>query len=135
LIPRFSIYYTNGEVVHGGGEDDEEITLTFSRKWLEAPSDGIATVIIEDKVIGRQQLQQYEYYYHFPVDSHGKGCVGASHKVGMYLRQMTDIGGLVKFGGWTETQHYYDINAAAYNSKHVPPRTNKLPEHEEDAAE
>ena len=92
-------------------------------------------MVIQDSVIGRQQLDMYEYYYHFPLNSHAKGAVGGSHKIGMYCRQMTDLGGLVKFGGWTDTQHYYDVNAKAYNSTHVPPRTNKLPERAEDDAE
>jgi hypothetical protein len=104
-LPKFSIFYNNGEVVHGGGEDDELVTLQVSRKWLEAPSDGVACVVIQDSVIGRQQLDMYEYYYHFPLNSHAKGACGGSHKIGMYCRQMTDIGGLVKFGGWTDTQH------------------------------
>lgn len=29
---KFSIYYNDGSVVNGGGEDDEEVTLTFSKK-------------------------------------------------------------------------------------------------------
>lgn len=134
-LPKWTIVYTNGHVVNGGGDDDEIVTLHVSKKWLEAPSDGVAVVVVEDSMIGRQQLQLYEYYYHFPVNSHGIGGIGGSAKIGPYLHQMTDLGGLVKFGGWTDTQNYYDLNAKAYNSTYVRPRTNTTPVLNEDAAE
>ena len=96
MIPRFSIYYNNGDVVQGGGEDDEEVTLTFSRKWLEAPSDGVSHIVVECPTLGRAIRMAYEYYFQLPLNSHGEGDIGGSMKIGPYLRQLTDtVGSLV----------------------------------------
>ena len=120
MIPRFSIYYTNGEVVHGGGEDDEEITLTFSRKWLEAPSDGVTHIVGERPDIGRGLYRDCEYYYQLPLNHHGAGEYGATMKIGAFLRQLSDLGGIVKFGGWTGSSQYQQIANAANRDQWVP---------------
>ena len=135
MIPRFSIYYTNGEVVHGGGDDDEEVTLTFSRKWLEAPSDGVCHIAVECPDLGRSIRRDYEYYYQLPLDNHGEGDIGGSMKIGPYLRQLSDVGGIVKFGGWTSSKQYKKIARMAGADTHVPPQSASRREQEEDTAD
>ena len=112
---KFSIFYNDGSVVEGGGDDDELVTLTFSKKWLEAPSDGIAVVVSETQSTGRTTLRASEFYYQLPENSHGKGCHGSSMKIGPFLRQI----GIAKFGGWTDDENHNDIMAKASASTYV----------------
>ena len=127
---KFSIYYNNGDVVHGGGEDDEEVTLTFSRKWLEAPSDGVAVVVSEAESTGRSQQNAYEYYYQLPINGHGNGVTGGSMKVGAFLRQV----GIVKFGGWTEDVNHNALMIKASHDEWVGKQSaNKRPIAEDEA--
>jgi len=135
MIPKFSIYYTNGEVVHGGGEDDEEVTLTFSRQWLEAPNDGVCHIVVECPDLGRSIRKSYEYYYQLPLNFHGQGDIGGSMKIGPYLRQACDIGGLVKFGGWTSSKTFQDVARKANADTYVPKQSGQRIENEEDSAD
>ena len=132
---RFAIYYNNGDVVRGGDDSDEEVTLTFSKKWLEAPSDGVACVVYEDKRVGRQILGSNEYFYQMPIDHHGKGALGASMKIGAYLRQLSDLGGIVKFGGWTDDVNFQEIKNKANKDEVIPYTPNKVEPHSEDEAD
>lgn len=128
---KFAIFYNDGTVIYGGGEDDEAITLTFSRKWLEAPSDGVSHINVEDEVIGRQPLKGHEFYYQLPINSHGDGCIGGSMKVGPYLRQI----GVVKFGGWTSSKTFRDIGNKAHRDTYVKPSKNSHREPDEDTSD
>lgn len=119
---KFIIYYNNGDVVYGGGDADEDVTLTFSKKWLEAPSDGVSCIVYEEYSTGRQILMSNEFFYQLPAEHHGKGAIGGSMKIGPYLRQLTDIGGIVKFGGWTDDQNYDAlISKAMKGDDYLPP--------------
>ena len=128
---KFAIFYNDGNVVYGGGDDDEEVTLTFSRKWLEAPSDGVSHIIQQDSVSNRQTLFGNEYYYQLPYTSHGNGELGASMKAGPFLRQL----GIVKFGGWTASENYYAIAKKAHADTYILHRTVAENEPEEDKAD
>lgn len=134
-IPRFSIFYTNGEQVDGGGEDDELVPIYVSRKWLEAPNDGVSHIVCETPDIGRNTVHSFEFYYQMPINFHGKGDIGGSMKIGPFLRQLTDIGGLVKFGGWTHNDSFKIAARAAHLSTHVPPRSGQRREPLEDASD
>lgn len=134
-MKKFAIYYNNGDIVYGGGEDDEEITLTFSRKWLEAPSDGVAAIQVESFELGRYSVDSQEYYYMLPLEHHGEGDIGGSLKIGPYLRQLSDYGGIVKFGGWTDSTHYKEIKARAMKDGYLMPQTNTRRPHDEDEAD
>ena len=135
MIPRFSIYYNNGEAVHGGGEDDEEITITFSRKWLEAPNDGVSHIVVECPDLGRSIRRDSEYYYQLPLNQHGQGDIGCSMKIGPYLRQACDLGGMVKFGGWTSSKQYREMSRRANADTHVPRQSGQRGESVEDDAD
>ena len=134
-IPKFTIVYNNGDVVHGGGEDDEVVMVAFSKKWLEAPSDGVSHVVGEDAGIGRAVLRQHEYYYQLPLNSHGKGSIGGSMKVGPFLRQAIDIGSPVKFGGWTGAATFYECANLANKDEWVPKQCGARRENQEDEAD
>ena len=128
---KFKIFYNDGSTIEGGGDDDEEVTLTFSKKWLEAPSDGISHIVQEDSVTNRQTLFGNEYYYQLPYNTHGSGELGASMKAGPFLRQL----GIVKFGGWTASENYYEIAKKAKADTYIKFRTVAEHDPEEDKAD
>lgn len=132
---KFSIYYNDGTIVHGGGEEDELVPVYFSRKWLEAPSDGVCHINIEHSQIGRATLKQQEYYFMLPDNSHGNGYIGGSMKIGPYLRQAHNLGSLVKFGGWTDERNYRKIAAQAQRDDYIARNNGQLPENDEDQAD
>lgn len=121
-IPKFSIHYNDGSVVQGGGEDDDTVTLTFSRKWLEAPSDGIACIVSEAANTGRTVHDRAEFYYQLPLNSHGVGYIGHSMKIGAYLRQLS----IVKYGGWTGDENFNNIRREASTGEYIPKKSARL---------
>ena len=135
MIPRCKIFYTNGDTVECGGDDDEVVTLTFSKKWLEAPSDGITHIISDNGDTGRLTLADNEYYYQMPLNFHGKGDIGQSNKIGPYLRQLTDVGGIVKFGGWTHNLTFKENAKLARADTWVKPPSGTRRENPEDEAD
>ena len=129
---RFSIFYNDGTVVHGGGEDDELVPVYFSRKWLEAPSDGVCAVKTDSAHVGGTVFSQSEFYFQLPFNFHGKGDIFSSNKIGAYLRQACDFGSLVKFGGWTTYEGYNEAQIKARKDEWTRPQTGKVKEPEED---
>lgn len=113
MIPKFSIFYTDGERYDGGGRDDEVVTIEVSKKWLEARSDGVVAVVVEDPALNRVVLDSMDFYYQLPVNSDGAGYCGRTNSIGPFLRQV----GLVKFGGWTATDNYREILGRAFSEK------------------
>jgi len=90
--PRFAIFYED-EVVEGGGPGDETVDIVFrvSKKWIEAPVDGVQAVVVEDPHTSRKVLNGEDYYYAIP-----SGHIGATSDLGAFLRG--HLQGLVKFG-------------------------------------
>lgn len=124
-MKRFTILYNDGSTVHGGGEDDELITLTFSKKWLEAPSDGVCIINREcDVGTTVTSLDQYDTFFMFPEESHGEGEIYGANDIGAYLRQL----GIVKFGGWTSRTHFHDLLAKARKDDWTPQTNEQLKE-------
>jgi len=112
---KIKLFYNDGTSVECGGDDDEEVTLTFSKKFIEAPSDGIACVHCDDAMTGRSPVYANEFYYQMPINGHGKGCTGGSMKIGAFLRQL----GIVKFGGWTDSINHNNQMVAASKDTYV----------------
>jgi hypothetical protein len=135
-VPKFTIVYNDGREVNGGGEDDELVPVYFSKKWLEAPSDGVSHIVVEVPDIGRHTTYGHEYYYQLPLNYHGAGDIGGSMKIGPYLRQLvgTEMS-VVKFGGWTSTESYQARARQAHLSTHVPQTCGKRREQQEDPAD
>lgn len=116
-LPKFSIYYVDGTRLDGGGEEDELVPLYFSKKWLEAPADGVLAIAVQDPKINRQPLDHQDFYYAFPANHHGKGTCGHAGSLGPYLRSL----GIVKFGMWTHRDNYEDAKRRAMNDRdHIP---------------
>jgi len=132
---KFAIFYNDGSVVYGGGDDDELIPVYFSRKWLEAPSDGVCHIAMEDPTLGRAVLKENEFYFQMPFDSHGDGYLGASMKLGAYLRQSFQGGTFVKFGGWTSTENYREIARKAQLDSYIPRPSAKPAVNDEEAVD
>lgn len=132
---KFAIYYNNGDVVYGGGDDDEEITLTFSKKWLEAPSDGVACVTAENAKTGKVKLFEHDYYYQLPINHHGNGDIGCSMKIGAYIRQLSNQGGIVKIGGWTDISNHNDQMKKATLDPYIKQGSGTTSESDEDGRE
>lgn len=116
---KFSIFYNDGTVIHGGGEDDELVPVYFPRKWLEAPSDGVCQINVANEK-GTVSINEFDAYFLFPQDSHGEGSIFGANDLGAYLRQM----GLVKYGGWTSRANYREIKKQARRD-HWTPQTNE----------
>lgn len=133
--PKFSIWYNDGTVVHGGGEDDELVPMYFSKKWLEAPADGVCQIDREDKR-GTASLREWEFYFMLPANFHGEGTIGGSNKLGPFLRQAAMPYSLVKFGGWTSYENFNAIRKksreAVRAKEHLIPVEVKDREREED---
>lgn len=132
-MKKFSIFYNDGTVIHGGGEDDELVPVYFSRKWLEAPADGVCVVNVENSNTGTTAFQESEFYFQMPHNFHGQGDIFASNKIGVFLRQACDVGSLVKFGGWTAFSNYREMAKKARLDNWTPRVCGKCKEPEESA--
>lgn len=103
--PRFAIYYADGSVCEGGGNDDEyvELTIRVSRDWLQAPADRVIGIIVEKphrQVLRAtrkgKELFGTEWYY--PL---GQGEFGFADDLGAWLRK---LGGAVKRGEYVSSE-------------------------------
>ena len=121
MIRRFSIFYNDGTVIHGGGKDEELVPVYFPKSWLEAPSDGVCQINVENEK-GTVINNQTDHYFMFPHESHGEGSIFGANDVGAYLRQT----GLVKFGGWTSRKNFQEIKAKARKDTWTPQTNEQL---------
>ena len=115
-IRKFAIFYEDGSVVEGGGEDDEyeEITIRVSKKWLQAPNDGIQAVIEENPYTCRYVWKNEDYYYMLP-EGHTICCTS---DLGSYLR--VHLKGLIKFGTCTTDENLQAIFKKIYWYDRIP---------------
>lgn len=118
---KFAIYYNNGDIVYGGGDDDELVPVYFSRKWLEAPSDGVSHVVV-DSGGSEQVCKQEDYFIQMPYGEHGDGYVVGTSDLNAFLRQAVNHGSLVKFGGWTSAENYREIADKAHKDPYIRKR-------------
>jgi hypothetical protein len=112
-MKKFEIYYHDGTVVTGGGKDDEFVTIKVPRSWVEAPSDGVQCIVVEDEERGAAFLRERDYYMIGDENSHFKGSIMQTKDLGPYLRSM----GLVKYGLWTDSREFQNIKNRAGNSE------------------
>lgn len=109
MTQRFAIYYADGTVHEGGGEEDElvDVTIRVSRDWLEAPSDRVLGVIVEKphrqvlratrkENAADRELFGVEWYY--PTED---GEFGFADDLGAWLRK---LGGAVKRGEYVSSE-------------------------------
>lgn len=118
---KFTIIYNDGTTVHGGGEDDELVPVYFSKKWLEAPNDGVCHINIEQDN-GTVIQNQYDYYFMLPYASHGDGHVYGCNSMDAYIRQFS----LVKCGGWTSRENFQALMRQARKDNWTPQTNEEL---------
>lgn len=102
MIPSFAIFYEDGSIVEGGGDCDElvTITLTASKKWLEAPSDGVQGGVYVDQDGKVSHFAGTDFFFPLVggIEYYGTNDLGA------FLRNR--LGGLIKFGYCIPTEEY-----------------------------
>ena len=100
----FAIFYDDGSVVEGGGPDDEVVELTFkvSKKWLEAPNDGIQAVVVRNPFTCRYVWEGEDHY--FMLDG---GEIHCADDIGPYHRK--HLKGMVKYGLCLNTEDYTEM--------------------------
>ena len=65
----------------------------------------------------------------------GKGDVGCSMKLGPFIRQLTDLGGLVKCGGWTDVGNHNEQMKKATLDPYIKQGVGTIKEPDEDGKE
>lgn len=108
---KFAIIYGDGTIYEGGGEDDEwvDITLRFSRDWLDAPLENVQAVVEN----GTRVWRANDWYYAVPEV--GEFC--STDRIGNYLRGYMPW---IKHGLTIPTSRYQDAMAAAHKYKGYP---------------
>ena len=109
---KFAIFYSNGDIIEGGDEDDEvvEVTIRTTRKWLEAPNDGVQAVVVYNPYSCRYVWRDQDHY--FMLDG---GEIHAADDIGPYLRE--HLKGLMKFGLCVNREEWEEVyrKVKAYN--------------------
>lgn len=114
---KLAIFYANGEVIECGFDDDQEVELNFcfkvSKKWLEAPNDGIQAIIQHDPIRARHVLRGHDYFYALP-----DGMIHAADPLAPYLNQ--HLKGLVKYGVCLTDADYKKILLSTKQYDRIP---------------
>jgi hypothetical protein len=120
MIEPFAIFYHDGSIVEGGDETDEEVEITFkvSKKWLEAPNDGLQAVIVKNPYSCRYVWRGHDHYFMLPG-----GEIHSADDIGAYLRMY--LKGMMKFGLCLNTEDYAKLHQKikAYNK--IPRECNR----------
>lgn len=129
-MPRpLAIFYSDGKVIECGFEDDEEVELVFkfkvSRKWLEAPVDGIQAIIQQDPIRCRHVLRGQDHFYALP-----EGMLHAADSLAPFLNE--HLKGVVKFGVCLDDDKYREVMAKAKQYQRIT-RNCERTETEQDA--
>lgn len=100
----FAIFYDDGSVVEGGDDTDELVEITFkvSKKWLEAPNDGVQAIVVRNPYTCRYVWRGHDHY--FTLDG---GELHAADDIGAYLRK--HLKGMMKFGLCMNTEEYAEL--------------------------
>ena len=102
---RFEIYYHNGTIIRGGGNDDEYVSIRVPKSWIEAPPDGVQAIVVEDEERGCALLRERDFYMIGSKDSPFNGAIMQTKDLGPYLREM----GLVKYGLWMDSRKFQEL--------------------------
>jgi hypothetical protein len=121
-LNKFAIFYTDGTVIEGGGEDDETITLEFtvSKKWLNAPDHGIQAVVVEQPFTCRSVYGASPYYIQLPIEYNGGGEIYPPENgdLGPYFHNY--LQGMVKFGQMVSNEKWQEIHDKVKKYKGIP---------------
>lgn len=118
----FAIFYADGSVVEGGGSDDEVVEVTFrvSKKWLEAPNDGIQAVIVRNPYTCRYVWSGQDHY--FMLDG---GEIHMADDIGPYQR--VHLKGMVKYGLCLNTEDYAKVTQIVKAYDKIPRECDREP--------
>lgn len=122
MIEPFAIFYADGSVVEGGGDDDQVVEVTFrvSKQWLDAPNDGIQAVIVRNPYTCRYVWRGHDHYFML-----SGGEIHAADDIGPYQRQ--HLKGMLKYGLCVNTEEFAEVakKVKAYNR--IPRDCNREP--------
>lgn len=113
-IPRYAIFYGDGSVVEGGGEDDEwvEVRLRIPKTWRDAPPDNVQAVICENPYSSRYVWRGTDFYYWVP-----DGEASCADSIGEFMRGYLP---LIKFGLCLPEADYSDLVAKLKQYTGIP---------------
>ncbi len=116
MIPKFAIFYANGDIVEGGGEDDELVDIHFkvSKKWLDAPNDEVQAVVVENPYSCRYVWRGQDYFFVLPVEHE----VHAADDIQPFLRKYMQ--GIVKSGVCLGTKQWEEFWVNVKNYTGIP---------------
>jgi len=123
VIPKFAIFYANGDIVEGGGEEDElvEITFKISKKWLDAPNDEVQAVVVENPYSCRYVWRGQDYFFVLPVEHE----VHAADDIQPFLRKY--MKGIVKSGVCLGSKAWAEFWVNVRNYKGIPRTCERIP--------
>lgn len=122
MIPKFAIFYNDGSIVEGGGQEDEEITLSFtvSKKWLEAPIDGVQAVVSERADTCRIVWRGTDYYVMLPNETNGDCTVYSPQDDNLSVYHRTILRGMMKFGMCLGDNKYRELMKRVKQYEGIP---------------
>ncbi len=114
--PRFAIIYGDGTIYEGGGKDDEwvEITVRYSRDWLDAPLENVQAIVEENPYTNRRIWRAKDFYYVMPDTNE----ICNTDQIGNYLRGYAPW---IKHGLTIPNTKYEDAMQAAMKYKGITP--------------
>lgn len=115
MVEPFAIFYDDGSIVEGGGDDDEiiEVTLRVSKKWCAAPVDGIQAVVVRNPYSCRYVWRGLDHYFML-----SGGEIHGADSIGAYLRK--HLKGVMKFGLCLNTEEYAEVAKRVKSYTKIP---------------
>lgn len=113
---KYAIFYGDGSIVEGGGEDDEMVDVVFKvpKKWLKAPNEDVQAVLEQNPITCRYMWQGEDYFY--PVKEGTDFC--HTSDMGAFLR--TQMKGIIKFGACTTAENFTNIMRVINKYDRIP---------------
>ena len=127
MLDPFAIFYNDGSIAEGGGEDDEMVEVTFkvSRKFLEAPNDGIQAIVVYNPYSCRYVWRDSDHFFML-----SGGEIHAADDIGPYLRK--HLKGMMKFGLCLNREEYEDVFRKVKAYKNIPTECDRIPRPDDD---
>ena len=125
-VPKYAIFYGDGEIVEGGGDDDEwvDVTLRIPRKWRDAPAVKVQAVIVENPYTSRYVWRHSDHYYWVP-----SGEVCSTDVIGEYLRGYVPA---IKFGLCLTQEEHDELARKLRDYQRIPRNGKRKPQIEVD---
>ena len=115
-VPKYAVFYGDGTVVEGGGDDTDdewvEVTLRIPRIFMEAPPDNVQAVVVANPYTCRYVWEGNDYYYWVP---NGEAC--STDSIGEYLRGFVPS---IKYGLCLTQEQYDDMRRRLRDYERIP---------------